>query len=70
MAKKVWVLKDVFMKMKSGLHCYAEMSYASILEKEAFPQTLILVEGDNEKLVANASDSRKGMLVLQYQFAF
>ena len=37
---------DIFMKMQSGLHCYAEMSYASKLEKEAFPQTLMLVEGD------------------------
>jgi D-apiose dehydrogenase len=37
---------NVFMKMQSGLHCYAEMSYASKLEKEAFPQTLVLVEGD------------------------
>ena len=34
------------MQMRSGLHCYAEMSYASILEKEAFPQTLVLVEGE------------------------
>lgn len=38
---------NVFMKMESGLHCYAEMSYASILEKESFPQTLILVEGES-----------------------
>lgn len=37
---------NVLMKMEGGLHCYTEMSYASILEKEAFPQTLILVEGD------------------------
>jgi D-apiose dehydrogenase len=36
---------NVLMQMKSGLSCYAEMSYASILEKESFPQTLILVEG-------------------------
>ena len=38
---------NVLMEMEGGLHCYAEMSYASILEKEAFPQTLILVEGEN-----------------------
>jgi len=38
---------NVFMKMESGMHCYAEMSYASILEKEAFPQTLILIEGES-----------------------
>ena len=37
---------NVLMEMESGLHCYAEMSYASILEKEAFPQTLVLVEGE------------------------
>ncbi|MGL4631859.1 MAG: Gfo/Idh/MocA family protein [Leadbetterella sp.] len=37
---------NVFLKMKNGVHCYAEMSYASLLEKEAFPQTLVLVEGD------------------------
>lgn len=36
---------NVLMQMEGGLHCYAEMSYASILEKEAFPQTLVLVEG-------------------------
>lgn len=36
---------NVFMKMKTGAHCYAEMSYASILEKEVFPQTLVLIEG-------------------------
>lgn len=36
---------NVFMEMQSGAHCYVEMSYASILEKEAFPQTLILLEG-------------------------
>ncbi|MGZ5135521.1 MAG: Gfo/Idh/MocA family protein [Flavitalea sp.] len=37
---------NVFLKMKSGLHCYIEMSYASILEKESFPETLLLVEGE------------------------
>jgi predicted dehydrogenase len=36
---------NVFMKMKNGAHCYAEMSYASRLEKEVFPQTLLLLEG-------------------------
>lgn len=38
---------NVLMEMENGLHCYAEMSYASILEKETFPQTLVLVEGEN-----------------------
>ena len=37
---------NVLMEMEGGLDCYAEMSYASILEKEAFPQTLVLVEGN------------------------
>lgn len=37
---------NVFMKMRSGVSCYAEMSYASILEHESFPQTFIVVEGE------------------------
>lgn len=37
---------NVLMEMKDGLHCFAEMSYASVLEKENFPQTLILIEGE------------------------
>lgn len=36
---------NVMMKMNSGLTCYAEMSYASLLEREAFPQTFIQIEG-------------------------
>ena len=36
----------VLMEMSDSLHCYAEMSYASILEQEVFPQTLILIEAD------------------------
>ncbi len=35
----------VLIKMKDDSHCNVEMSYASILEKEAFPETLILAEG-------------------------
>jgi D-apiose dehydrogenase len=38
---------NVFMKMRSGMSCYAEMSYASILDYEPFPQTFILVEGEH-----------------------
>lgn len=41
---------NVFMKMRNGISCYAEMSYASILEYEAFPQTFILVEGEHGSL--------------------
>jgi predicted dehydrogenase len=37
---------NVFMKMKNGISCYAEMSYASILEYESFPQTFVLIEGE------------------------
>jgi hypothetical protein len=34
------------MEMTSGLHCQAEMSYASKLEKEVFPETLLLIEAE------------------------
>jgi len=37
---------NILMKMKNGIQCIAEMSYASILENETFPQTLMLVEGE------------------------
>lgn len=37
---------NVLMEMGDGVHCFAEMSYASKLEKEAFPQTHVLVEGE------------------------
>ncbi len=36
---------NCLMEMENGMHCYAEMSYASVLEKEAFPETLVLIEG-------------------------
>jgi D-apiose dehydrogenase len=38
---------NVFLKMKNGISCYTEMSYASILEFEPFPQTFVLVEGES-----------------------
>jgi predicted dehydrogenase len=41
---------NVLMEMQSGLHCYAEMSYASIMERETFPQTLVLIEGEKGSL--------------------
>jgi predicted dehydrogenase len=41
---------NVLMEMENGLHCFAEMSYASILEKETFPQTLVSIEGENGSL--------------------
>lgn len=36
----------VFMEMDGGVQCIAEMSYASILEHENFPQTYIQVEAE------------------------
>jgi D-apiose dehydrogenase len=42
---------NVFMKMRNDMSCYVEMSYASILEREAFPQTLVRVEGEKGSLV-------------------
>jgi predicted dehydrogenase len=42
------------MEMKNGVHCFAEMSYASLLEKEVFPQTLILLEGSKGSIKLDA----------------
>jgi predicted dehydrogenase len=33
------------MEMASGVVCTSEISFASLLEREAFPQTLVLIEG-------------------------
>ncbi len=41
---------NVVMKMRNDLTCFAEMSYASRLEKESFPQVLALVEGSRGSL--------------------
>lgn len=41
---------NVLMQMQNGIHCFAEMSYASILERESFPQTLVLIEGEKGSL--------------------
>lgn len=38
---------NVLMLMQNGVSCYTEMSYASLLEYESFPQTFILVEGSS-----------------------
>ena len=35
---------NILMEMQTGVHCFVEISYASILEKESFPQTLALIE--------------------------
>lgn len=37
---------NVLMRMRNGISCYVEMSYATIKERESFPQTLVTVEGE------------------------
>ncbi|MCF2505747.1 Gfo/Idh/MocA family oxidoreductase [Dyadobacter sp. CY107] len=37
---------NVLLRMKNGISCFVEMSYATIAEQESFPQTLITVEGE------------------------
>ncbi len=37
---------NVFIHHSSGVHCYAEMSYASILRNEQFPETFVEIEGN------------------------
>ncbi|MBA4168688.1 MAG: Gfo/Idh/MocA family oxidoreductase [Chitinophagaceae bacterium] len=48
---------NIFLRMESGVHCFVEMSYASILEIESFPQTLLLIEGSKGSVSLN-HDSR------------
>lgn len=36
---------NMLLTMKNGVNCFIEISYASKLEQETFPQTLILIEG-------------------------
>lgn len=40
----------VTLRMASGVLCSVEMSYASILPREVFPQTLVVVEGEQGSL--------------------
>lgn len=40
-------MANVLMRMRNGISCYAEMSYASVLEYEPFPQTFVLIEGEH-----------------------
>ncbi len=47
---------NCFIETKTGIHCYVEMSYASLLEREAFPQTLLRLEGT------------KGSVTLEHDF--
>jgi predicted dehydrogenase len=56
---------NVMMRMKDGITCYAEMSYASILEYEPFPQTFLLIEGEHGSIQLTKNNaihvtSRKG----------
>jgi predicted dehydrogenase len=44
----------VLMEMTSGLHCQAEMSYASRLEEEVFPETLLLIEAEKGSIALTA----------------
>jgi D-apiose dehydrogenase len=37
---------NTLLTMNSGVNCFVEVSYASHLEQETFPQTLLLIEGD------------------------
>ncbi|WP_373523662.1 Gfo/Idh/MocA family protein [Aquiflexum sp.] len=39
-------IANILLTTKDGLVCFTEISYASHLEKESFPQTLMLIEGD------------------------
>ncbi len=47
---------NVLMHMKNGIHCYVEMSYASLLEREVFPNTLLLIEGENGSIQLAANN--------------
>ncbi len=42
------------LQMKSGMVCTQEISFSSLLEKEIFPQTLLLVEGDRGSIRLDA----------------
>ena len=37
---------SISLKMESGIHCNVELSYASIVEHDRFPETFILIEGE------------------------
>ncbi|HEY4337420.1 MAG TPA: Gfo/Idh/MocA family oxidoreductase [Puia sp.] len=41
---------NALLTMAGGLHCYVEMSFASIVERDSFPQTFILIEGEKGSL--------------------
>ncbi|MDX2191362.1 MAG: Gfo/Idh/MocA family oxidoreductase [Bacteroidota bacterium] len=37
---------NIMLQMENGVQCYVELSYASILENERFPQTFVLIEAE------------------------
>ena len=66
---------NVLLLMRNGVTCYAEMSYASVLEREAFPQTLATVEGENGSVVLTHDfqlriTTRKGTICTEGRPAF
>ncbi len=61
---------NVLMRMENGISCFAEMSYASVPEKEPFPQTFIQVEGSEGSLSLGRDyeirlTTRKGTTVIK-----
>lgn len=44
----------VVLKMKNGVVCIQKISFSSLLEKEIFPQTLLLIEGDKGSIRLDA----------------
>jgi len=42
------------LKMKNGVVCIQKISFSSLLEKEIFPQTLLLIEGDKGSIRLDA----------------
>jgi predicted dehydrogenase len=42
------------LRMKNGVVCFQEISFSSPLEKEIFPQTLLLIEGDRGSIRLDA----------------
>ena len=62
------------LRMKSGVVCIQEISFSSALEKEVFPQTLLLIEGDKGSLRLDAdfeisitvgTDTRKEVVAMK-----
>jgi D-apiose dehydrogenase len=41
---------NTFIETESGVHCYVELSWASTVEYESFPQTLLYIEGTESSI--------------------